>query len=81
MRLTINRADPGYMAYRRLGKRRSRVRIFVDGIEYKHVVTADTKRSSVTCFDISEDGRPSINGLKGTFRMKRITGRVEIRMA
>lgn len=80
MRLSINRSDPGYLAYRRLGKRRNRVRIFVDGVEHKHVITADTKRAAITCFDLSEDGQPSINRRKGTIRMKRITGRVEIRM-
>lgn len=81
MRLSANPGDPGYRAYQSLGKRKHLVRVFVDGIEQHYVVTADTKRSCVTVFQRDENGRFSINRKRGTARMTRIAGSVEIRMA
>lgn len=78
MRLSTDTSDPGYRAWRGMGKRRTRVRIFVGGQEVKLCMTADTKRGYVLACDTDEAGKVQINKRRGTIRLKQMRGDVRI---
>ena len=47
MRVSIDRDDPGYEAYSNIVTRGNIIRVFLDGVEQHHVLTADEEAGSV----------------------------------
>ena len=80
MRLSVIEGDPGYDPYQKLGNRRERVRIFIDGVEQQHVLTADSELGFIDAYETGEDGLVLINLEKSEFYEKRLFGNVEIRI-
>lgn len=79
MRLSVEKDDPGHSAWLALGDKRHEVRIFVDGVEIKNAVTADTEESFVVVNKTGENGHILFDRESGEIYTKRITGRVEIK--
>lgn len=81
MRLSIDEDDPGYSAWLALGDKRHDVRIFVNGVEIKNAITADAAESFVIVSETGKSGHILFDREFGEICTKRVTGRVEIRMA
>lgn len=81
MRLSVEKDDPGYLAWQKLGNKRRDVRIFVDGAEVKNAITADAEEGFVIVNETGENGQILFDRKSGEIYTKRITGCVEIRMA
>ncbi len=80
MRLSVEKDDPGYFAWKALGSKRHDIRIFVDGAEVKGAITADTAESFVIVNETDANGHICFDRASGEMYTKRITGCVEIRM-
>jgi len=77
MRFSVEKGDPGFAAYRALGPSRRKVRVFVDGVEQKECVTADTKRGVAVIHQRDAAGWLAINRRRDRLKLQQVFGRVE----
>lgn len=73
-RLSVYEGDPGFANYDGLGERRHSIRILLDGVEQKDVVTADRSQGWLRRFTMV-DGRPVQIGNR--LQTEVVKGRVE----
>ena len=79
MRVSVNPSDAGYQGYLRLGGSGAAIRVFLDDVELRHCVTADSKLGSVTILETDKSGRFVLTARGNAAKWKRLFGRVEIK--
>lgn len=61
MRLSTIEGDPGYSEWRRAIESGGTVKVFLDGVEITHCLTADTDHGLVQRCVLDEDGKPQLD--------------------
>lgn len=79
MRLSVEKDDPGYRAYRSL-PRNVAPRVTVDGHEVSDVVTVDDRRGYVLAYQRDHVGYFAINSRRREIALKQIRGKVAIEL-
>lgn len=77
MRLSINRDDPGYRAYKALPANVA-PKITLDGQEVGHVLTADTRLGYILACKLDAQGWPQLNARKTEILRQQLRGAVAI---
>lgn len=76
MRLSIDKRDPGFQ-WDKVGLK---CRIYLNGEEVTHAVTADEEQGFIVQYKLKEDGTPCINYAASSFMTERVDGHVRIVM-
>lgn len=75
MRLSVVKGDPGYSA------RAHRVKVYLDGAELKHCVTADEEQGLAVCYRIGPDGKKILKADLSGVETVELRGTVHIEFA
>lgn len=81
MRISALANDPGFDLYQQAKDDGQTPRIFLNGIELRHVITADDVERSVERFVVRDDGRPVIAPSGDRLETETLYGRVDIVLA
>ena len=80
MRLSAVEGDPGYEPYLKLGDRCEKVRVLLEGVEHKNVLTADTDMGFIEVYEIDDSGNIRWDRQSGEAFRKHLYGHVVIRI-
>ncbi|MNV42787.1 hypothetical protein D3C71_1344740 [compost metagenome] len=74
MRLSIDKRDPGF-SHRAVGLK---ARIYLDGVEQTHCVTADEEEGLIVRYRLNEAGKPIVDEANEAFVLETARGKVQI---
>lgn len=57
MRISTNPSDAGFKAFTELTKKNKTAAIFYNGVELKHVITADDETGFIEMFQVDQSGK------------------------
>lgn len=79
-RVSCIKGDPGERAYGMICGDHKTVKVFLDGVEQRHALTADVDDGFVDRYVSTEQGNIAVNPMRSEALQERVYGRVEIRI-
>jgi hypothetical protein len=80
MRISVDERDAGYPEYKNSVHQGKTVRVFLDGLEQKQVITADSCDGFIVAIELDERGNFVWDRKTGVIAEKRLCGQVDIRI-